>query len=141
MVTKSITVVQESGKCRYWTLSNQAAMDNLLRRYKVDVLIDSEYACEVGRYISLVDGMTYTLGDSFSSSVELQDWSGGGCNKAASGKTVGKERAISTTTTSPSPDNETVHNVTPTNDPKFIAIDLDDETLDRAIATIPTMSF
>ena len=141
MVTKSITVVQESGKCRYWTLSNQAAMDNLLRRYKVDVLIDSEYACEVGRYISLVDGMTYTLGDSFSSSVELQDWSSSGCNqKTESSKTVGKERAISTTTTT-SPDNGMVHNVTPTNDPKFVAIDLDDDTLDRAIATIPTMSF
>ena len=96
MVTKSITVVQESGKYRYWTLSNQAAMDNLLRRYKVDVLVDSEYACEVGRYAGLVDGTTYTLGDSFLSSVELQDWSGS-CNKKASGKTLAKERAIATT--------------------------------------------
>ena len=81
MVSKTITIVQPSkkktnnnAKNRYWSVNSQAALDSLLRKYQVDVLLDTEYACEVNRYDSLLEGGEYTLGDSFSSSMELQVW-------------------------------------------------------------------
>ena len=80
MVSKNITIIQDDNnggnkrrRARYFSIGNQASLENLLRQLKVDVLLENnEYSCEVNRYNSLMDGGQYTLGESFSSSVELK---------------------------------------------------------------------
>ena len=75
MVSKTIVVMDDNRRRKNWIVGNQAALDNLLRRYRVDVFVEeSPYKCEVAQYVSLVEGGIYTLGDSFSSSVELQEY-------------------------------------------------------------------
>ena len=91
MVSKTIVVIESGGsnnnskrttaggsstskKQNYWIIGNQAAFENLLRQYQTDTFIEeSPYKCEISNYTSLIDGGIYTLGDSFSSSVELQE--------------------------------------------------------------------
>ena len=75
MVSKTIVVMDDNRRRKNWIVGNQAALDNLLRRYRVDVFVEeSPYKCEVAQYVSLVEGGIYTLGDSFSSSMELQEY-------------------------------------------------------------------
>mmetsp|Transcript_29834 Transcript_29834/g.44035 ORF Transcript_29834/g.44035 Transcript_29834/m.44035 type:complete len:81 (-) Transcript_29834:265-507(-) len=58
---------------RTFQVSSQAALETLLRRYKVDALLElNEYSCEITEFTALAEGGRYTLGDSWS--VELTDF-------------------------------------------------------------------
>mmetsp|Transcript_19988 Transcript_19988/g.30278 ORF Transcript_19988/g.30278 Transcript_19988/m.30278 type:complete len:85 (-) Transcript_19988:1932-2186(-) len=75
MVTKSIVIMDGEQRRKSWMVGNQAALESLLRRYKVDVLLEeSSYNCEITQHASLAEGGKYRLGDSFSSSVELREY-------------------------------------------------------------------
>ena len=76
MASKRIVILEESARHpeKSWIIGNQTALERLLNKYKVDALLDPEYCCEVTQFVSLAEGGRYTLGDSFSSSVELREW-------------------------------------------------------------------
>lgn len=76
MDSKTIIIQDINRRRKSWTIGNQAALESLLRRYQVDALLEeSPYSCEVTQFTSLAQGGKYILGDSFLSSVELQEYS------------------------------------------------------------------
>ena len=74
MVSKTISIINDKGMAKKadgtatttWQIGSQTALDNVLRRYKVDTLLD-HYHCEVFDFRALIEGRTYALGETTAS--------------------------------------------------------------------------
>lgn len=82
MTLKTVTLVVHNhtenaaaaGRCsnkRWYKVGGQEALENLLRRYKVDALVDLEYECQVTTFAALQENVPYALGET-APTVELE---------------------------------------------------------------------